>query len=191
MSATPGLPEPGRYILGPGSGALLLRTTRAGLAAKVGHDLLLEFATWAAEVDVPGADPAGVRVTAAVELDSLRVREGTGGAAPLTGSDRRDILRNAAKSLGGGTARYDADGVAVADGQGVLDGTLDLHGVAADLRLTVTAAGAGRYRARGAVTQSRHGIRPYSAFLGALRLADEVAVEVEVDLSRAQAPPAG
>jgi hypothetical protein len=35
------------------------------------------------------------------------------------------------------------------------------------------------------VTQSAFGIKPYSGFLGALKLRDEVAVEFEVDLAKA------
>jgi glycine cleavage system protein P-like pyridoxal-binding family len=41
-----------------------------------------------------------------------------------------------------------------------------------------------RYRATTAVAQSAHGIKPYSAFLGALKVRDDVEVEIEVDLGR-------
>ena len=44
-------------------------------------------------------------------------------------------------------------------------------------------------RGWGTVTQSTWGIKPYTAFLGALRLADEVRVESEVvRLERADQP---
>ena len=41
-----------------------------------------------------------------------------------------------------------------------------------------------RYRATTVVTQSAYGIKPYSAFLGALKVRDDVEVEIEVDLGR-------
>ena len=33
---------PGRHELGPAAGALLVKTFREGVAAKVGHDLVIE-----------------------------------------------------------------------------------------------------------------------------------------------------
>ncbi|MEU8262674.1 YceI family protein [Micromonospora sp. NPDC048999] len=39
-----------------------------------------------------------------------------------------------------------------------------------------------RYRATAVVAQSAYGIKPYSAFLGALKVRDDVEVEIEVDL---------
>ena len=39
---------------------------------------------------------------------------------------------------------------------------------------------AGRIRGHATVTQSRWGIKPYSAFAGALRLADDVRVEFDI-----------
>jgi hypothetical protein len=51
------------------------------------------------------------------------------------------------------------------------------------LQLEVSRLGAGRYRARGQVVQSEYGIKPYTALFGALKLADPVGVEAEVDVS--------
>lgn len=54
-------------------------------------------------------------------------------------------------------------------------------GVTRDVVVTGTIAG-GRARGSAVVTQSRWGIRPYSAFLGALRVADDVTVRFDVAL---------
>lgn len=177
-------PTPGRYTLGPDSGRLLLRTYRVGLASKVGHDLVLEFTRWSAAVTVPEGG-AGAGVDATVDLGSLRVLEGTGGVKPLSDGDRREIAGNAAKVLGGGTASFTAQAGPPRDGGGTLAGQLTLNGVTAPLSLEVTGEGPDRYRGRGSVVQTRHRIRPYSAFLGALKLRDEVEVDVEADLARA------
>jgi hypothetical protein len=48
----------------------------------------------------------------------------------------------------------------------------------------VSEAAPDRYRGNAVVKQSAYGIKPYSAFLGALRVRDEVEVEIEVDLTR-------
>jgi polyisoprenoid-binding protein YceI len=176
----------GRHRLGPGSGHLLVHTRREGLAAKIGHDLAIEITDWSADVELPDGDPAQARITVRVGLGSLAVREGTGGAAPLTDTDRRDISRNAGKALAVDrypVATFTAD--RVQPGAGTIDGTLTLHGVTCPVQLQVSEVGPGRYRGTTTVTQSEYGIRPYSAFLGALRIRDAVEVEFEVDVGRA------
>ena len=44
----------------------------------------------------------------------------------------------------------------------------------------------GLYQATTTVRQTDFGIKPYSAFLGALKVADAVEVEVDLDLSQAR-----
>jgi polyisoprenoid-binding protein YceI len=69
-------------------------------------------------------------------------------------------------------------------GSGVtIDGTLTVCGQTRPLRLAVSETGPDRYRATATVVQSEYGIKPYTAFLGALRVRDAVDVEVDVDLS--------
>ncbi len=51
--------------------------------------------------------------------------------------------------------------------------------------MQVSQAGAGRYHAEAHVIQSEDGIKPYTAFLGALRVRDAVDVAVDLDLSGA------
>ncbi len=43
-----------------------------------------------------------------------------------------------------------------------------------------------RYRGSGTLAQTAFGIKPYTGFFGALKLKDEVGVEFEVDLAKAQ-----
>src|ERR1700722_19952701 len=92
----------GTYRLGPDSGRVVINTARAGLAARVGHDLALDVTRWSADVTVPGDDLSAATVGAELDLGSLVVREGTGGARPLTDSDRRDIESTMRKILGTG-----------------------------------------------------------------------------------------
>jgi len=185
----------GTYRLGPDSGRIIIRTGRAGLAAKAGHDLAIEITRWSAEVTVPGsgADTGGVanaRISAELDLGSLAVREGTGGAKPLSDKDRRDIEAAARKTLGGGgdtTARFASSTILPAGAGGAIEGTLTMRGRSRPARLEVTSPEAGRYRAAATVRQTEFGITPYSGFFGALKLRDEVTVEVEADLGRAAA----
>ena len=197
----------GRHQIGPDSGRLTLRTYRSGLAAQAGHDLTIDVTRWSAQLDQPPAGPgadsapdtaapdsaAPDRLTATIDLTSLAIREGRGGVKPLTDRDRRDIAGQARKQLDTGRfpeASYAATSFAPdAAGGGVIDGTLTLHGQSRPLRLQVSKTGDGRYRATATVTQSQFGIKPYSGMFGALKLRDDVEVEVTVDLSAAPGGP--
>jgi polyisoprenoid-binding protein YceI len=141
---------------------------------------------WSGEVFMAEDDLAGSTVTVTAEMGSLRVVEGTGGAVPLTDRDKREIAETARKLLDVDRhpeARFVSSGITVTGpDEGVVEGTLSVRGVERPFRLQVTRTEEGRHRATGTVVQSDHGIKPYSAFFGALRLADPVGVEAELDL---------
>ena len=203
----------GTYRIGPDAGRVVIKTTRAGLAARVGHDLTLDLTRWSADITVPVGAPAettpaetapgeaapgeaapdgdlsAATVTAELDLGSLVVREGTGGARPLSDSDRRDIESTMRKILGGSggpaTAVFRSTRVIPSATGGAIEGTLTLNGRSQPVRLQLTSPAQGRYRGTVTVVQSAFGIKPYSGFFGALKLRDEVVAEFEVHLSRA------
>ena len=127
-------------------------------------------------------------------MGALIVREGTGGIKPLTDRDRRDISGTARKLLATDrnpeavftATAFEPDG----NGGGTVSGTFTLTGVAGPIRLSVSPAGQDRYRVTGSVLQSDYGIKPYSAFLGALKVRDAVGIEADIDLSDSATAPA-
>jgi polyisoprenoid-binding protein YceI len=172
--------------LGPDNARMIIRTARDGLAARAGHDLTIEVARWSADVDLPDGDPARATVTAEIHLDSLRVREGTGGIKPLTDDDRREIESTARRLLtqrGPAVATFASTRVAPAAGGGAIEGRVTLYGTTEAVRLQVAGRGSGTYLASTTVRQSAFGVKPYSAFLGALKLRDEVTVEISFALA--------
>ncbi len=174
----------GRYAL---EGRLTLRTSRDGLAAQAGHDLTIDVGSWSGEV-VIGADLAPASLDATVELGSLVVRAGTGGIKPLSDRDKREILTTARKVLSADRypeASFTASSFSPATDGGTIDGTLTLAGKSGPLRLEVRQTGPDRYLATTTVRQTSFGIKPYSGFLGALKVSDEVAVDAEVGLTPA------
>jgi polyisoprenoid-binding protein YceI len=175
----------GSFRLGPDSGRVVIKTGRAGLAARAGHDLTIEVTRWSAMAMVPADGVAAAEVAAELDLGSLAVLEGTGGAKPLSDKDRRDILNTAGKILGGGTARFTSTRIIPAASGGAIEGTLTLNGTPRPARLQLVSRGPGQYRGTATVRQTDHGITPYTGFFGALKLKDEVTVEVEADLTRA------
>ena len=184
----------GNFRLGPDAGRVVIKTGRAGLAAKAGHDLTIEVTRWSARVEVPAEGDGGqsaATVSAELDLGSLEVREGTGGAMPLTDRDRREIKKQIGAILGGGTASFASTRVipsgssGSASSGGAIEGTATLNGKTQPARLQVTDSGSGRYRGSVTLAQTGFGIKPYTGFFGALKLKDEVVVEFEVDLSKA------
>ena len=185
----------GTYELGPSVGRVLVKTGREGLAALAGHDLTLEITRWSARVTVPpvtetGAEAGGeaaATLTAELDLGSLAVREGTGGAKPLTDRDRRDIQAQARKILGETakasftSAKVIPSSPGASSGSGAIEGTLTIRGTSRPIRLQVVSPAPGQFRGSATVRQTDFGITPYSGFFGTLKLKNEVTVEFEVN----------
>jgi polyisoprenoid-binding protein YceI len=182
--------DAGRHQLGTKRGRILLHTFRDGLAAHAGHDLTIEVGRWSGTLTVnEDLSPSGLEVQ--VDMGSLIVREGTGGLRPLSDRDRREIAVTARKVLAADRhpdARFVAEDFKPSgDGEGLITGALTLAGQARPLWLQVRQTGPDRYHASAQVIQSQHGIRPYTGFLGALKVRDAVDVDVDVDLSEPDA----
>jgi polyisoprenoid-binding protein YceI len=176
--------DAGTYELGPAAGRVAIRTGRAGIAARAGHDLLIEVTRWSARA-VVAADLAATSVTAELDFGSLAVREGTGGAKPLTARDRADIEKTISKILGSGSATFTSTQVIPSAAGGAIEGTVTYRGRTQPVQLQVTTPGSGRCEGSATVAQTAFGITPYTGFFGALKLRDEVIVEFDVDLARA------
>jgi polyisoprenoid-binding protein YceI len=178
----------GTFTLSNENASLKIRTSREGLGARAGHDLVIHVTHWEAIAESDGAPPD---VSAEVDPNSLQIVEGTGGVKPLTDGDRSDIKGDLQKKVLE-TDRYprivfrgrhwqvlseDATHTVAK-----LSGDLELHGQRAPLELEVDLKrvnGAIQVKATTAVVQSRWGIKPFTAFLGALKVADPIQIEVE------------
>ncbi len=175
----------GGYTFGAESGRLVIETSRTGLGAKAGHDLTIEVTRWYGEATIDISDPAASSVSVEVDAGSFEVRKGTGGVKPLTSSDRGEIERIIREKILH-TARNPVitfhstrvDGTAESFR---MEGPLTVAGVTRPITVECTPA-EGRVRGSAGITQSRWGIRPYSAFFGALKLSDEIKVWFDVGL---------
>ena len=173
-------------MFGADRGRVTLLTARDGFAAQAGHDLTIEVGTWSGEL-VVGDDGQPAELSVELDLTSLVVIAGSGGLKPLTDRDRREIAVTARKVLGADrhpeatfTASTFEPG---SDRGGVIEGTLTLGGISRPLRLHVSHGGGETFHATASVRQSEFGIKPYTAFLGALKVSDAVGVEVDVNLA--------
>jgi polyisoprenoid-binding protein YceI len=171
-----------RYDLGPDDGTLAVRTGRTGTVAKAGHDLLIHVTDWRGTL-VVGEEPS---VTLDADATSLKVREGTGGMMALDDGDLANIeqtiddevLKRQDVSFRSTRAEETADGLSVT-------GDLTLRGttrpIAFDLDLRD-----GRVRGTAVVKQTDWGMKPYTALFGALKVADEVRVEIDAALGQSR-----
>jgi polyisoprenoid-binding protein YceI len=162
---------------GPENASLRIRTGRTGGAAKAGHDLLIEVESWQATLD-RDAQPA---LTLTADSRSLRVLEGTGGLKSLTESDKADIKKTIDKDvLKGGSIEFRSTEVTEGAGGGLsVRGELSLGGKQAPVAFDLATGDDGRMTGSATVTQTAHGMKPYSALFGALKVADEVRIEIE------------
>jgi polyisoprenoid-binding protein YceI len=175
------------YRFGADTGRLLIRTYRVGLGSRAGHDLTIEATIWQGTAQI-GADPAASSVALIVDTDSFEVREGRRGIKPLTDADRAGIRKTIRELLD--TARYPAitfGSIGLHETQRELwvDGQLTIRDATHPVRVRGSVEEASRdprLRATAQVVQSQWGIKPYSAFLGALKLRDAVDIDVEATL---------
>ena len=121
--------------------------------------------------------------TVTVDTRSLEVVSGAGGAKPLSDKDRKDIKENIDKKvlktdkfpeITFSSSRVETKG---AD-KVTVHGDVTIMGTARPASMDITLAGT---KATGTMTlkQSDWGIKPFSALMGALKLADVLEVRVE------------
>jgi hypothetical protein len=159
---------------GPEEGSLTVKTYRAGVAARAGHDLVIEVTRWRATLD-------GNRVELTADPRSLRVREGVRGVRLLTDKDRDEIQRNIdEKVLHGKPISF--SGTVTDQGDRLdFDGDLTMAGTKR-ARLAAVDLIDGRATTTIMLRQSDWGITPYRGLMGALKVRDEIEIVLDVRL---------
>lgn len=174
----------GNYRLGPDNASLQVKTYREGVAAKVGHDLVIEVTRWEATVEV-GADPASSTVQLSADARSLEVREGVGGLKPLTDKDRGEIDKNIdGKVLGGQPISFRSRALRPADDGARLtvEGDLTMAGSTRPVTAQLDVGADGRVSGTIPLTQSDWDIKPYRGLMGALKVRDELEIVIDAGL---------
>jgi polyisoprenoid-binding protein YceI len=172
--------QAGSYVLGPADGTLSVRTRRTGAAAKAGHNLLFHVTSWEARLTV-APDTAGTSLELDVDATSLRVIEGTGGMQALGDDDKANIQETVDDEiLKRQSITFRSTAVQTSAGGYSVQGDLTLVGTTHPLAFEVTVADGGALSAVAVVRQSDWGMKPYSTLFGALKVVDEVEVEIEV-----------
>jgi polyisoprenoid-binding protein YceI len=175
----------GTHSLGPENASLQVRTYREGVAAKAGHDLIIDVTRWDATVEVAD-EPAGWTIGLNADPRSLEVREGLRGVKPLTDKDRVEIRRNIdEKILGTHPIEFRSRGVRLGDDGGLLtvEGELSMAGSTRPVTAQLSVEDDGGISGTIPVTQSDWGIKPYRGLMGALKVRDEIEVVIAATLA--------
>ena len=140
--------------IGPQEARFRVYTYKQGLLSALGHDLVLEARKFTIELRDDGT------CLATLDPNSLRV------VGAVHGDRVESMKPSDCDTIEGGTFK----------------GTLSLKGVARPLTLSARETGDSR-KIEYSFAPSEHGIPPYKAMLGALKIEDRVRVEVEVPVS--------
>jgi polyisoprenoid-binding protein YceI len=187
--------SPGRWTADSERSRITVHVFRRGLLSAMAHHHHFVASKWRATATFEGASPLGAHVQVIIAAESLRDQQ-----PALSQKDREKVDRQAAGPDVLDARRYpeirfvskpldiEAGTSTRADGglQGMLTGTLSVHGQERPVSVPVTATKEGNaWRARGAVTfkQSDFGIHPYSGFLGTIAVRDEVKLEYDIVLA--------
>lgn len=177
--------EAGTHRLGPDNATLSVHTRRGGAAAKAGHDLVIHVTSWQGTLEL-GAEPATTSVALTADATSLRVHKGTGGVQALGDKEKSSIHKTIDEDV---LERQDivfrSTHVQGAAATGVLsvEGELTLAGKPEPIAFDVAIDDDGRISATAVVTQTRWGVKPYSAMFGALKVLDDVEVVLDGQLA--------
>ena len=161
-------------------GELLLHTDAAGRAARLGHDLTIAMTAWEAEVSWAENGPTAMELT--VDVSSFEVLKGSGGVKSLSGPEKAIVRSNALGALD--VKRYPTISFASNDIEKTTDGyrltgSLDIHGTSKPRTIdlhTEDLGDAWRVSCESVIRQTEFGVKPYSLFMGSLKVADDVAM---------------
>jgi polyisoprenoid-binding protein YceI len=174
----------GTHNIGTSDGKVLVKTYKEGLGAAVAHDLLLEATDWSGTADIDPDDPSASKVSVTIDLGSLGVVSTLSGEE-VKASDKSDIKKNITKTIGQGDATFESSGVSGSGSSLRLAGTLTMAGKSSPVTLEVNAGDDGHVTATTSFKQSAFGFKPFSAMFGALKVKDEVGVELDLQLPTA------
>ncbi|MDE3130324.1 MAG: YceI family protein [Acidobacteriota bacterium] len=178
------LSTPATYTLGPDAGRLTVTTGTAGPAARAGHDLTLVATSWEATLTLTGQEH-GSALTLSADPWSLVVVDGRGGASSLSDADREGITATVRQEvLSKDPIRFQSTDVShhPDDDRLEVTGILELAGVRRPISFAVRHPAAARLVASITLRQTDYGIAPYTVLFGALKVADELAISVDVEL---------
>lgn len=173
--------DPGTYEFGPQNGKMVVKVYREGMAKKAGHDLIIDVSSWKATATI-AENPADSSFTASADVGSFNVREGVGGVKPLSEGDKADIKKNITqKILTSPEISFTSTSVQQSGDSATVTGDMRIMGKTNPATVKLTQEG-NKVKGTLSVVQSKWGIKPFQAMMGALKVKDQVDIELEANL---------
>lgn len=167
---------------------LLVKVYKAGFFSSLAHDHVFAVTKWQATIQLDPASPEKGSVVLVADARSLRLVDSKADKddqRSIEKTARGDEVLDAEKFP---EIRFESSRVVVAEpGEKTLKlevtGLLKLHGKSREVTIPVTLTlGDKQLEIAGSVRirQSRHGMEPYSAFLGAVSVKDDIDIELDL-----------
>jgi polyisoprenoid-binding protein YceI len=173
--------DPGTYEFGPQNGQMVVKIYREGMAKKAGHDLIIDVKNWKATANI-AENPAESSFSGTADAGSFTVREGVGGVKPLSEGDKADIKKNITqKILTTPEISFTSTEVQPSGDAATITGDMKIMGKAAPATVKLSQQG-GKVKGNMTIAQTKWGIKPFQAMMGALKVKDQVEIELEADL---------
>jgi polyisoprenoid-binding protein YceI len=158
------------------------------MGAKLAHDLLLVANQWSGTVNVDAENPAASSATVSVDPRSLEIVEATGGVKSLSDKDRKDIAKNiddkVLQTSKHPEIRFESTQVAGTPPQLSVTGNMTILGTTRPVNVALSVDGS-EVTAKTAISHKDFGMKPFSAMLGAIKLRDDVELELKLALPSA------
>lgn len=167
--------SPGSYSFGPNNGEMLVKIFREGMAKKAGHDLIIEVGNWSASANIAETVTES-SFSGTADVSSFSVRAGVGGVKPLSDGDKADIKKNITQKILT-TPAISFESTGANPSTNTVTGNMTIMGKSVPVDVKLTEAG-GKVNANLTVVQSKWGIKPFSAMMGALKVRDSVDIEI-------------
>lgn len=167
----------GTHKLGPANGSITIKTYRDGAAKAMGHDLILGLSQWDGTLTVANG---GTSVEFSTDASAITVDQGIGGAKALSGKDKTDIIKSMNDKVVSGPITFKSSAVELSDGGMHVRGELSMAGSTAPADGRLRVGDDGQITGALKLSMSSWGIKQFKAMMGALKVKDEIEVEINV-----------
>jgi polyisoprenoid-binding protein YceI len=167
---------------------VLIKSYKDGMGAKLAHDLILTPTNWSGTINVDADNPAASSATLKIDARSIEIVEAVGGMKSLSDKDRKDIKKNIDEKVLQ-TNKYpeltfESTSVSGSEPNFTAAGNMTIVGTTRPVNVALS-VDANLVTAKTSISQKDFGIKPFSAMLGAIKLRDDVELELTVDLPSA------
>jgi len=158
------------------------------MGAKLAHDLILTATKWNGTLNVDGDNPAASSANLTIDARSIEIVEAVGGMKSLSDKDRRDIGKNIdEKVLETGKfpeLKFESTSVSGSEPNFTAAGNMTIKGTTRPVNVALNVNGT-TVTGKTSISQKDFGIKPFSAMMGAIKLRDDVELELTVELPSA------